>query len=267
MVALALAGACAACGGPTPAPGSGAPNGKHGTAHAAGQPAAAPSAVDRVLSYTPYIAVGSGAKREIALTFDDGPSLFTTRILAILRKARAPATFFAIGREADAHAAIERAVLAAGLPIGDHTQTHALLPRVSADGQRREIVQAAVALQRVRAPYPQLFRPPYGGFDANTLAQIKALHMLMVLWSVDTKDFSHPGVKRIIYTAVSGARPGAIVLMHDGGGDRAQTVAALPRIIALLRKRHYKLVTVPRLLIDDPPARNQRPPRSLSGTP
>jgi peptidoglycan/xylan/chitin deacetylase (PgdA/CDA1 family) len=79
--------------------------------------------------------------------------------------------------------------------------------------------------------------------------------MLMVLWSVDTADYTRPGVKRIVYTAVSGARPGAIILMHDGGGPRSQTVAAVPTIVRDLRRRHYRFVTVPRLLLDDPPPR------------
>jgi hypothetical protein len=83
--------------------------------------------------------------------------------------------------------------------------------------------------------------------------------MLMVLWSVDTADYTRPGVARIVYTAVSGAHPGAIILMHDGGGPRAQTIAAVPKIVRALRRHHYRLVTVPRLLLDDPPPRPAKP--------
>ncbi len=79
----------------------------------------------------------------------------------------------------------------------------------------------------------------------------------MVLWTVDTDDYLRPGVSAIVDTAVSGARPGAIILMHDAGGDRSQTVAALPKIIAALRRRGYRFVTVPRLLLDNPPPSNQ----------
>jgi chitin deacetylase len=86
----------------------------------------------------------------------------------------------------------------------------------------------------------------------------------MVLWSADTKDYSQPGTKKIIYAGISAGRPGAIVLMHDGGGNRAETVAALPRIITRLRQRGYHLVTVPQLIADDPPPPNQPPPHPLS---
>ena len=86
----------------------------------------------------------------------------------------------------------------------------------------------------------------------------------MVLWSVDTKDYSQPGVNKIVYATVSGAQPGAIVLMHDGGGNRAQTVAALPRIILRLRRRGFRLVSIPQLIGDDDPLpRDQPPPHEL----
>lgn len=89
--------------------------------------------------------------------------------------------------------------------------------------------------------------------------------MLVVLWTVDTGDYARPGVPRIVYTAVSGARPGAIILMHDGGGNRSETVAALPRIIAAIRRHGYRLVTISQLLADDPPPRHQPAPQPLSG--
>jgi peptidoglycan/xylan/chitin deacetylase (PgdA/CDA1 family) len=116
-----------------------------------------------------------------------------------------------------------------------------------------------------QAAFPRLFRPPYGGFDDTTLALLRHYGMLMVLWSVDTHDYLQPGVPTIVARALAGAQPGAIILMHDAGGPRAQTVAALPQIIAGIRRHHLKLVTVPRLLADDPPPLTQPPPRSLAG--
>ena len=86
----------------------------------------------------------------------------------------------------------------------------------------------------------------------------------MVLWSVDPSDWRRPGTGAIVSNVLRNSRPGAVVIMHDGGGDRSQTVAALPAIINGLRKRHYGLVTVPRLLTLDPPPRHQTPPH-LSG--
>jgi peptidoglycan/xylan/chitin deacetylase (PgdA/CDA1 family) len=91
------------------------------------------------------------------------------------------------------------------------------------------------------------------------------MHLLMVLWSVDTDDYQQPGVEAIVQSALTGAHPGAIILMHDAGGVRTQTIAALPLIIAKLRARGYHLVTVPQLLEDDPPPAGQPVPPNLSG--
>ena len=222
-------------------------------------------AIDSVLRYTDYIGVGAKRRMDVALTFDDGPGPDTPRLLALLRANHVPATFFQIGRAVHIYPAIARSELQQGYPIGDHTATHPFLTRLPAAAQRTQIIDAAGTIAAYGAPYPRLFRPPYGAFNAATLRVARAQRMLMVLWTVDTKDFSRPGVKRIVYTALSGARPGAIILMHDGGGPRGQTVAALPRIIRGLRRRHFHLVTVPRLIADDPPPRHQPPARSLSG--
>src|SRR5207244_6932102 len=98
-----------------------------------------------------------------------------------------------------------------------------------------------------------------------TMRELHALHLLMVLWSVDTGDYRLPGAGAIVARALEDARPGAIILLHDGGGDRSQTVASLPAIIKGLRARGLHLVTVPRLLLDDPPPHGERMPTSLKG--
>jgi peptidoglycan/xylan/chitin deacetylase (PgdA/CDA1 family) len=97
------------------------------------------------------------------------------------------------------------------------------------------------------------------------MRELRALHLLMVLWSVDTDDYLQPGVSAIVQRALAGAHPGAIILMHDAGGTRTQTIAALPTIIQTLRARGYRLVTVPQLLRDDPPPPGQPLPSSLRG--
>jgi peptidoglycan-N-acetylglucosamine deacetylase len=123
--------------------------------------------------------------------------------------------------------------------------------------QRSQLLEQVAAIERHGAGFPRLFRPPYGLWNATTLTLLHRYRMLMVLWTVDTNDYQRPGVPAIVAAAVGGARPGAIILLHDAGGDRSQTVAALPRIITGLRRRGYKLVTVPRLLLDNPPPRVQ----------
>jgi peptidoglycan-N-acetylglucosamine deacetylase len=128
------------------------------------------------------------------------------------------------------------------------------MSRLSSADQRSQILRQARSVQRYRVPFPRLFRPPYGMWNDATIDVLRRFRMLMVLWTVDTADYRRPGVKAIVRAAVSGARPGAIILLHDAGGNRSQTVAALPKIIAGLRTRGYRLVTVPRLLVDNPPA-------------
>ncbi len=224
------------------------------------------NAVDRALHYTPYIREGTARKREVALSFDDGPGVYTPRILRVLARTHTPATFFVIGREVKLFPRFVRDETLEGSEVGDHTETHPFMSLLSTAAQRAQIVDAADAVHAAGAPYPSLWRPPYGAFNAATLAILRAQRMLMTLWTVDTSDYARPGVERIVYVALSGARPGAIILMHDGGGGRAETVAALPRIIAGLRRRGYRLVTVGQLLADDPPPTGQRAPTPLSGS-
>ena len=202
----------------------------------------------------------------MAFTFDDGPGPYTPQILDVLGRMHATATFFVIGRSASAYPATVRAEARDSFEIGDHTETHPMMAELAPASQQAQIANAAAAIHDAGAPYPRLWRPPYGSFDTATLQILRRLGMLMVLWSADTSDYTQPGVKRIIYVAVSGAQPGAIILMHDGGGNRSQTVAALPRIITRLRERGFRLVTVSQLVADDPPATPQPPPTPLTGT-
>ncbi len=175
------------------------------------------------------------------------------------------ATFFVVGREVAMYKRLVADEYRGGNDVGDHTMSHPPLAQLSAAAQSEEIGGDARLIKAAGAPAPRLMRPPYGSFNTTTLQVLRAQRLLMVLWSVDTKDYSRPGTDRIVYTAVSGAEPGAIILMHDGGGERSETVAALPRIINRLRQRHYTLVTLSQLVKDDPPPRHQPAPHSLSG--
>ena len=224
---------------------------------AAHESAAENMAITSTLAYTPYVRIDGAQHREIALTFDDGPGPYTPQILSILKRDGVPATFFEVGVLERYFFASTAAIVAAGDVIGDHTEVHAAMSRLSPAAQRAELLQEASAIGRHGARFPHLFRPPYGMWDAATLKLLRHYRMLMVLWTVDTNDYRRPGVKAIVRVALSGAKPGAIILLHDAGGDRSQTVTALPKIIAGLRRRHYRLVTVPRLLLDNPAPRVQ----------
>jgi peptidoglycan/xylan/chitin deacetylase (PgdA/CDA1 family) len=218
-------------------------------------------AIDATLRYTPVITEGSRRRREIALTFDDGPSQYTEAILRILERRHVPATFFIVGQQLNRFATGLRDESWQRMGLGDHTETHPWLARLDPRRQNAEIADAALRISRDGGTFPRLFRPPYGAFTAVTVKLLHRLHMLLVLWSIDPQDWRRPGVGPIVSAVLSGAHPGAIVLMHDGGGYRDQTVKALPSIIDGLRRRHFELVTVPRLILDDPPPRHQRLPR------
>jgi peptidoglycan-N-acetylglucosamine deacetylase len=221
--------------------------------------------IDRVLQRTQFVTSGGGRRREIALTFDDGPGPYTPAVLRVLRRFKVKATFFEVGfMERWFHSSTTKA-LGEGHAIGDHTESHPQLARMSRPAQRVQIISQAEWLHKLGVPRPRLFRPPFGSFDDHTFTVLRNNRMLMVLWSVDAQDFRQPGVKAIVQRVVRGAHPGAIVLMHDAGGVRSQTVAALPEIIRRLRKRHYQLVTVPQMMLDDPPPPGQPLPHYLSG--
>jgi peptidoglycan/xylan/chitin deacetylase (PgdA/CDA1 family) len=216
------------------------------------------AAIDRTLALTPYVRVAGAQHKEIALTFDDGPGPYTPQVLSVLEADNAPATFFEVGVEEQYFHASTSEIVAHGYPIGDHTQTHAPMSKLSAADQQRQLIEQVSSLGAYGASFPRMFRPPYGLFNPATLTLLHKYKMLMVLWTIDTSDYRQPGESTIINSVLSGARPGAIVLMHDAGGARTQTVAALPRIISGLRARGYKLVTVPKLLLDNPAPANQQ---------
>lgn len=225
--------------------------------------AAENAAINRTLAYTPLVQVAGSQHRELALTFDDGPGPYTPQILSVLERENVPATFFEVGVLQRYFGASTRQIVALGDPLGDHTLSHAPMSHLSASEQQAQLLDQTNVIAKYGAPFPRLFRPPYGYWNRTTLALLRKYHMLMVLWTVDTEDYKLPGSAAIVHSVLAGARPGAIILLHDAGGNRSETVAALPTIIHDLRARGYKLVTVPKLLLDNPAPRNQ--PVTLSG--
>jgi peptidoglycan/xylan/chitin deacetylase (PgdA/CDA1 family) len=223
------------------------------------------AAVASVLAYTPFVRMGGGRARDVALTFDDGPGPYTPGVLSVLEKMHVRATFFVIGRMLRYFGSSTVREIEDGDVIGDHTENHPMLAQMSQHEQHEELFEQILRVEALGGHRPVLFRPPYGSFNATTFRELHALRLLMVLWSADTGDYQLPGVEAIVQRALAAAQPGAIILMHDGGGDRSETIAALPQIISGLRKRGLNIVTVPRLLLDDPPPANQPAPTSLSG--
>jgi peptidoglycan-N-acetylglucosamine deacetylase len=267
LIAGVAVGAGASGGGATPRKVAAAPStylgrirmlaGRGPRSFAVSELAAENAAINRTLAYTPFVKIAGSQHREVALTFDDGPGPYTPDILRVLARLHAPATFFEVGVEETYFHAGTAEIVAHGYPIGDHTETHAPMSELSRKLQQSQLLQDTAAIGNYGAPFPRLFRPPYGLWNSTTLSLLKKYRMLMVLWTVDTSDYQMPGVSVIVQRALSGARPGAIMLLHDAGGNRTQTVAALPQIIKRLRARGYKLVTVPKLLLDNPAPKDQ----------
>lgn len=232
---------------------------------AAEQGADEQKAIDAVLAYTPAVTSGGAAGNEVALTFDDGPGPYTQRLVAELNRLKVHATFFAIGDQEQYFSEGTVTEINSGDVIGDHTETHPMMAQLSPHDQYNELFEQMAQIEVTGGRRPRLFRPPYGSFNATTFRELHHLHLLMVLWSVDTGDYTLPGTAAIVERALAGAKPGAIILMHDAGGDRSETIAALPAIVAGLRKRGLEPVTVPQLLQDDPPPRGQPIPTALTG--
>ena len=185
---------------------------------------------------------GPRERNVVALTFDDGPSDYTDDFLRVLREKDVEATFFEVGQAMPGHEEAMRQILAQGSEIGDHTMDHVELP---------DYGQIAGAASRVRSYthfQPCLFRPPGGAVNDGVIATAGALGMRTVNWDVDPRDWSNPGSEAIYANVVGHVRPGSIVVMHDGGGPRSETLAALPRIIDTLRGRGYRFATVTELL-------------------
>jgi peptidoglycan/xylan/chitin deacetylase (PgdA/CDA1 family) len=223
------------------------------------------AAINRTLAYTPYVRVAGAQHRELALTFDDGPGPYTPKILSILQHEKVTATFFEVGVLERYFGSSTDTIVDKHFAVGDHTQGHLAMSRLSQAGQQAQILEETSAIGAHGAPFPRLFRPPFGLWNATTLKILAQYKMLMVMWTVDTRDWRRPGASEIVSSVLKGARPGAIILLHDAGGNRSETIKALPIIIKELRSRGYKFVTVPRLLLDNPPPANQKLPPGIAG--
>ena len=193
--------------------------------------------------------------RRIALTFDDGPDPpWTGRIAAILHAAHVPATFFEIGSQVARYPGLVRTLVRDGDEIGNHTFTHVLLAGVPAWERDLQIQLTEAAIAGVTGHFTRLIRPPYSATpvavtpqDERVLAQLAGRRYYIVLANYDSQDWQRPGVAKIVRNASPPGTTGGIVMMHDGGGNRSQTVAALRRLIPELRARGFRFVTVSQL--------------------
>ncbi|MEX0993285.1 MAG: polysaccharide deacetylase family protein [Solirubrobacterales bacterium] len=185
---------------------------------------------------------GPGRDRRVALTFDDGPSSVTPSVLNVLDRMHVRATFFIVGVHVRGHTRLFRHMLAHGNAIGNHSLAHDLRPGAA------DLKRTSALINRATGYEPCLFRAPYGDLGGGAIGNARKLGMLTIGWNDDPSDWASPGASAIAARVLNQAKPGSIVLMHDGGGPRGQTAAALPTIVAGLRRRGYDSVTVPELL-------------------
>ncbi len=180
----------------------------------------------------------------VALTFDDGPDpLFTGQVLDILKQQQVKATFFVLGQGAAENPGLVARIHAEGHEIGNHGFTHDYRQRKLV----AEIVSTDKAVFEAAGVHTRFYRPPGGGVNKEQLEQIKLNGHIVALWSLDSRDWLNPGSKQIVRSVTRGAFPGAIILLHDGGEKRGQTVMALEPIIAALRAQDYRFVTLSEL--------------------
>jgi len=186
-------------------------------------------------------------RREVAIGFDDGPAPDTPAFVGMLERSRAHATFFMIGDQVTrAYRATMLRELRDGDVLGDHTFTHPYL--TSSPDVRGQLEDTIRAIHGLTGYTPCVFRPPYGAYDSSIIATARSLGLATVLWNVDPSDYTQPGTATIEQRVLEQVQAGSIVISHDGGGPRGQTLAAYPKIIAALRARGYRIVTIPELL-------------------
>lgn len=191
-------------------------------------------------------------KKLVALTFDDGPSIYTERYLDILKQYNAKATFFELGDNIKELPDITKKVVESGNQLASHTTSHQQLTTLDAAALQQELTSTFTQLDQVGGIKTTVMRPPYGDFNEKTWLNSGGLMSVSVLWNQDSEDWRRPGVDKIVSNALNGVTNGSIILMHDGGGPREQDLEALPKIIQQLQQDGYELVTVDELMASDP---------------
>jgi peptidoglycan/xylan/chitin deacetylase (PgdA/CDA1 family) len=212
------------------------------TPSAAIQEKCEPPTASQLHGIRPQTHVPCGAA-DIALTIDDGPDpTWTPKILALLASLDIPATFCVIGRQAKHHPALVADVVQAGHAVANHTYTHRFLPGVPHAQVRSEIARATDAVVAAAGVRPSHFRAPGGEWSKAALAECRAQDLQPLAWSVDPRDWSRPGSASILNTIMTKTVPGSIILEHDGGGDRSQTLRALTVALPRLLDQGYRFV-------------------------
>ncbi|WP_051217235.1 polysaccharide deacetylase family protein [Paenibacillus assamensis] len=186
----------------------------------------------------------------VCFTFDDGPTEYTPLLLDLFKQYDAKATFFVVGEFVDEFPDITRRIVEEGHEIGNHTYFHPNLSTITNDEIDKEILTTEEAIITHAKTRSQLFRAPYGVFRMETLERTEEMGYRLALWSRDmyVRDWEYPGADAIFDRVLENMKNGSIVLLHDGGGEREQTVEAVKRLFPILLNEGYKFVTVSELI-------------------
>lgn len=190
-------------------------------------------------------------RKVVALTFDDGPSQYSGPILDILKEKGVKATFFDVGNGAAAWPKYEQRMVAEGHQVASHSYSHPDMYKLNPDQLRENISRGLSSIKSASGVKTKMLRAPYGNFGPNQWLYVSDLIDYNVIWTIDTKDWKKPGAPEIANAALSKAYNGAVILMHDGGGDRSEDIAALPGIIDGLKGQGYEFVTIDQLMAMD----------------
>jgi peptidoglycan/xylan/chitin deacetylase (PgdA/CDA1 family) len=198
------------------------------------------------------ISHGSYNVPEVALTFDDGPGQYTPQVLARLQLYNVQATIFPIGQNIASYPNYLQQAIAAGNVVGNHSWTHPHLTTMSRSAMYTELNNTQTAVQNATGVCPTLFRPPYGEYNADLQSVAKDLGLTLITWNVHPNDWDSPPPSPDVIASrvLNSVGNGSIVLLHEGDGDRSNTVAALPAIITGLQARGLRIVTIPQLIAD-----------------
>ncbi|MDW8028446.1 MAG: polysaccharide deacetylase family protein [Armatimonadota bacterium] len=189
---------------------------------------------------------GDRTKRQVAITFDDGPHPdYTPKLLEILRQYEAKATFFVVGKMAEKYPNLVKEQVADGHSVGNHTYHHVNLTRIPKEYIATEIKACGEVLRSITGKAPRLFRPPGGDYDKQVAEVAEALGYTIVLWSINPGDYADPGEKVIETLVLKKVRNGDIILLHDGVQE---TIDVLPQILGFLKDKGYQLVTVDEMM-------------------
>ena len=195
---------------------------------------------------------GDGRANRVALTFDDGPDpRYTPPILDILKRHRSKATFFLMGENVALHPDLSRRIVEEGHLVGNHTYSHPRLIFLNRRRMEEEIDRAENLIAEATGVRPVYFRPPYGLRDFRVLDIVQKKGYTCAMWTTMSWDWWRPDVERIISASLKKLKAGGILLLHDGNGDRWQTVQALERIVIGLKERGLELVTLSELTQDE----------------